>query len=399
MIDSVLRFLSHGLTYASPWQVVLFTLIVTHITIASVTIFLHRHQAHRALELHPVVSHFFRVSLWLTTATVTKEWVAVHRKHHARCETPEDPHSPKVKGIREVLFRGAELYRAEADRAETLRNFGQGTPADWLENTVYTPHTYKGIALMFAIDVALFGALGITVWAVQMLWIPIFAAGVINGIGHYWGYRNHDCADASTNIVPWGILIGGEELHNNHHAFAQSARLSSKFWELDIGWYYIQALQLVGLARVRKVAPKPRLAPVPKAQVDLESLQAILAYRYDLAAAYAKSLRKVCREEAARLRRAHSPEFKTLKQARKWLGTDASRWTDQQRAKAAQAVAASDVVRKLVEMRASLNAIWERQTTSRAELVAELQTWCNAAEQSGIEALERLSLRVRCYAV
>src|SRR5512143_1921490 len=232
------------------WGYVVVALALTHVTIAGVTIFLHRCQAHRALDLHPIPSHFFRFWLWLTTGMITKEWAAIHRKHHAKCETPEDPHSPQVLGINRVLWGGVLLYRNESKNRETMERYGHGTPDDWLEHKLYTPYNFAGVALMALIDVALFGLVpGLAIFAVQMVWIPFWAAGVINGIGHYWGYRNFGCADASTNIVPWGILIGGEELHNNHHAYATSAKLSNKWYEFDIGWMYIRILESLRLAQ------------------------------------------------------------------------------------------------------------------------------------------------------
>ncbi len=240
----------------SVWGFVGVALLLTHVTIASVTIFLHRHQAHHALSLNPVISHFFRFWLWLTTGIVTREWVAIHRKHHARCETAEDPHSPRYKGILCVVFGGYWLYRTEARKQETLHKFGLGTPDDWLENKIYAVYPWLGITLMALIDLALFSWPGLIIFVVQMLWIPFWAAGVINGLGHYWGYRGFETSDASTNILPWGILIGGEELHNNHHAYAASARLSSKWWEIDLGWVYIRFLAMCRLARVRRLAPR-----------------------------------------------------------------------------------------------------------------------------------------------
>ena len=242
MVDAVLSFLDTGLLDFAWWQIVIYTLVVTHITIAGVTIYLHRCQAHRALDLHPVVSHFFRFWLWFTTGMVTREWAAIHRKHHARCETPDDPHSPQTRGLRKVLLEGSELYREEARNRETIEKFGHGTPDDWIERHLYTPYSYLGVYFTLALCVTLFGAIGLTVFAIQMLWIPITAAGIINGVGHYYGYRNWDCPDASTNVFPWGILIGGEELHNNHHAFASSAKLSAKWYEFDIGWMYIRIM-------------------------------------------------------------------------------------------------------------------------------------------------------------
>jgi stearoyl-CoA desaturase (delta-9 desaturase) len=285
------------------WGYVVVALVLTHITIAAVTIFLHRHQAHRALDLHPIPSHFFRFWLWLTTGMVTREWAAIHRKHHAKCETEEDPHSPQTRGIRKVMWEGAELYRAEAMNQDTLQRYGHGTPDDWLERNVYR-RSVLGVSIMLVIDVIAFGALGLTVWAVQMAWIPIWAAGVVNGIGHYWGYRNYDCVDASRNISPWGILIGGEELHNNHHSFATSAKLSSKWYEFDIGWMYIRILEMLGLAKVKKTIPQPKFGE-PKAVPDFDTLQAVVTHRYDVMTRYMRSLRRLCAEEAERLKAAH----------------------------------------------------------------------------------------------
>ncbi len=235
------------------WGYVAYTLVMTHVTIASVTIYLHRYSAHGALELHPVVEHFFRFWLWMTTGMVTKEWTAVHRKHHARVEKVGDPHSPHVFGIWKVLFEGTELYKIEAANTDTLEVFGSGTPDDWIERKLYTPHhEMLGVGIMLVVNVLLFGPIGITVWAIQMVWIPFFAAGVINGVTHYWGYRNFDTPDESRNLVPWGIIIGGEELHNNHHMYPTSARLSKKWWEFDIGWFYIRVLVALYLARVKR---------------------------------------------------------------------------------------------------------------------------------------------------
>jgi len=379
------------------WQLVLITLALTHVTIAAVTIFLHRCQAHRSLDLHPVVSHFFRFWLWLTTGMVTREWAAIHRKHHARCETPEDPHSPQTRGIRTVLFRGAELYGEEALNRETIEKFGHGCPDDWLERTVYTGHPVLGVTLMAIIDLILLGPVGISVWAVQMMWIPVNAAGIINGIGHYWGYRNFDSADASRNISPWGILIGGEELHNNHHSFPTSAKLSAKWYEFDLGWAYIRLLSMLGLARVKKVMPKPRFVS-PKTRPDGESLNALLAYRHDIMSAFASHLKRACREEAKRLRDGRVAESKLVESARRWVPIDASRWTEAQQARLAEVCAASDRLRTLLEMRGELTALWVRSTASSDQLVSQLQGWCQRAEASGVRALEDLSLRVRCYA-
>jgi stearoyl-CoA desaturase (Delta-9 desaturase) len=376
------------------WGYVVYTLLLTHITIAAVTIYLHRHQAHRALDLHPLPSHFFRFWLWLTTGMVTKEWAAIHRKHHAKCETPEDPHSPQILGIRKVLFQGAELYRDEAEKRETLERYGHGTPDDWLERHVYARHNVLGIVLMLVIDVVLFGFIGLTVWAVQMMWIPFFAAGVINGIGHYWGYRNFQPGDASRNIVPWGILIGGEELHNNHHAYASSARLSNRWYEFDIGWMYIRVLEAVGLARVRKVAPRLKL--VAKTRCDGATLQAVLTHRYEVLAKYAKTLRTTCAAEMRSLRAsAVSVDWAALK---RWLHIDTSTLPEPEREQRDQVLQASRVLATVYTMRDELAALWQRSTASRDELVHQLEDWCRRAEASGIEALQVFSRRLRCYA-
>lgn len=289
-MSAFLNFLSHGLLNFSVWQMVVYTLIMTHITIVGVTVFLHRNQAHRALDLHPIVSHFFRFWMWLTTGQLTKAWAAIHRKHHAKCETEEDPHSPVTRGLSTVLWQGADLYRMEQKNQETLDKYGKGTPDDWMERKVYTPFTFYGIVLMFIINFVLFGFAGMTIWAIQMAWIPFWAAGVINGIAHCWGYRNFDSPDAATNISPWGILIGGEELHNNHHTFATSAKFSTKWYEFDLGWFYIQVLSALGLAKVKKTQPKATY--VANSKVDEHTLEAVIKNRYQVMATYASSLEK-----------------------------------------------------------------------------------------------------------
>ena len=390
--DLFLHWLANGYLDWSWWQITIFTLVLTHITIAAVTIFLHRCQAHRALELHPIVSHFFRFWLWLTTGMVTKEWASIHRKHHAKCETIDDPHSPQVLGIKTVLTRGAELYKQEAANQETLDKFGHGTPDDWLERNVYSKFSWQGVGLMLIIDVFLFGGIGLTVWAVQMLWIPITAAGVINGIGHFWGYRNFDCEDASRNIVPWGILIGGEELHNNHHTFATSAKLSNKWYEFDIGWMYIQMMSAVGLATVKKTPPKLQLSDLRPA--DHDTLEAIIANRYEIMARYSKTLRRFFSNEVQHMQvlAVH------LKDARTWLAKDESRLTEEEKLKLEELMAGNAQLRKMIEMRRDLQAIWSRSNSSREQLVSQLHAWCQRAEESGLTSLREFSLRLRRYA-
>jgi stearoyl-CoA desaturase (delta-9 desaturase) len=397
MFDAVLDFLSNGFAHAATWQVVVFTLIATHITIASVTIFLHRCQAHRALELHAIPSHFFRFWLWLTTGMVTKEWAAIHRKHHAKCETEEDPHSPITRGIGKVLLEGAELYREESKNRETMEKYGHGTPDDWLEHNVYSKYSWQGVGLLLIIDVLLFGAIGLTVWAVQMLWIPITAAGIINGLGHYWGYRNYDCTDASTNIFPIGILIGGEELHNNHHTFGTSAKLSSKWYEFDIGWLYIRILESLGLAKVKKIAPAPKFDR-KKLVADFDTLQAVIANRYDVMAKYAKSLRRAWHDEFEQLADKGKLETKFLKASKKLLQREPAKLAAPQQQQLTELFAHSKALKTMHEMRVELAAIWERSHSSREQLLQQLQDWCARAEASGIKALQEFSLRLRSYA-
>ncbi len=388
-----MSFLFPGVFDLPWWGYVLTTLALTHVTIAAVTIFLHRCQAHRALELAPLPSHFFRFWLWLTTGMITREWAAIHRKHHARCETADDPHSPQVLGLNRVLWGGVFLYVRESHNAETLARFGQGTPEDWIERNLYTPLHKYGVVLMALIDLALFGPLpGALIWGVQMIWIPFWAAGVINGIGHYWGYRNFGCADASSNIVPWGILIGGEELHNNHHAFATSAKLSNRWYEFDIGWLYIRILAILGMARVKKVAPTPRLV-APRPVVDLATLQAVIAHRYDVLSRYAKYLRELYRQEMDGL--ADRTQFRGL---RRWLEVDAREVPADLRARLDALLARSQPLATVYSMREELAEIWSRTNASAEQLVKALQDWCGKADASGIAQLREMSLRLRSYA-
>jgi stearoyl-CoA desaturase (Delta-9 desaturase) len=392
-ISALINWMANGLLNLSWWQIVLYALVTTHITIASVTIYLHRHQAHRALDLGPIPSHFFRFWLWLSTGQVTKAWAAIHRKHHAKCETPEDPHSPVTRGIEVVFWRGAELYRAEAKNKETLDKYGHGTPDDWIERNVYTKHSAMGIVLMLLINLALFGAAGLTVWAVQMAWIPVTAAGVINGIGHYWGYRNFEAPDASTNIIPWGILIGGEELHNNHHTYPTSAKFKVKPYEFDIGWHYIQALQFIGWAKVKKTTPKMVYGDI-KPVADEKTLEALIANRYEVMANYARGLRGVCHQELDALK-AKGADLSVFKAAQKLLHRDDDRLSDAAKSQIQQARAASPSLDKMVAMREELRQMWTNRALTREQLAKDLQAWCTRAEASGIEALREFSMRLR----
>ena len=395
--DTVVNLLAHGLLGASWWQMVLAALVMTHITIAGVTIFLHRSQAHRALELHPIMSHFFRLWLWLTTGMVTKEWVAIHRKHHAKCETEEDPHSPVTRGIDTVFWKGSELYRAEAKNQETLAKYGHNTPDDWIERHLYTPYSWQGVALMMIVNVALFGAAGVTIWAVQMIWIPVTAAGIINGIGHYWGYRNFEAVDASTNISPWGIIIGGEELHNNHHTYPTSAKLSVKPYEFDIGWLYIRIMETVGLATVRKTPPQLRLGAI-KPVADNKTLEALIANRYEVMARYAKAVRQAVGSELERLKAQGgqgSARLAQMRLARQWLHRDADKIPQKIKPELERAVGQSPSLAKFMTMREELRQLWTRTNVSAEQLVVDLQAWCKRAEESGIASLQDFARNLR----
>jgi stearoyl-CoA desaturase (Delta-9 desaturase) len=395
---------SHGLIDLPWWGYVVVTLVMTHVTIAAVTIYLHRSQAHRALDLHPVVAHFFRFWLWLTTGMLTKEWVAIHRKHHAKVETPDDPHSPQTRGIETVLLQGTELYRAESRNLETMEKYGTGTPDDWIEHDLYTRFGWQGVGLMLAVNLTLFGPIGATIWAIQMMWIPVTAAGVINGIGHYWGYRNYACADASTNIVPWGIVIGGEELHNNHHAYGTSAKLSSQWYEFDIGWMYIRILASLKLATVRKVAPQLKFDRT-KVVADLATLQSVITHRYAVMTSYARSLKDACAAElASRKARsasdaAASPsKAPSARHVKHWLLVDPAKLSELDRVRLADALANSKALATAYAMRQELGALWERSTESSEQLLTRLQDWCHRAEASGLAPLQQFSLKLKRYA-
>jgi stearoyl-CoA desaturase (delta-9 desaturase) len=381
------------------WGHVVAALALTHITIAAVTIYLHRCQAHRALDLHPAVAHFFRFWLWLTTGMVTKEWAAIHRKHHAKCETVEDPHSPQIFGINRVLWGGVFLYAKESFNRETLERYGHGTPDDWIERNLYSVHSYVGVFLLLGLYALAFGLVpGVLIWLVQIAWIPFWAAGVINGIGHFWGYRNWEvpAPDASRNIVPWGLLIGGEELHNNHHAFPASAKLSAKWYEFDIGWMYIRVLEMLGLSTVKKLAPKPRFS-APKPAADLDTLHAVIANRYDVLSRYAHSLKRTYAEEIERLAHWSPRDAEVLKSLKRAL-LRGQALAENERLRLSEALKGSRALATLVTMRQELVALWERSSASKEQLLRQLQDWCHRAEASGIVPLMDFSRRLRSYA-
>lgn len=386
-----------GLIVLPWWAYILVALAMTHVTIVSVTIYLHRHQTHRALELHPLISHFFRFWLWLTTGMVTKEWVAIHRKHHARCETEEDPHSPQVLGLNKVLWEGAELYRKESKNSETLVKFGHNTPDDWIERHLYTAHSASGVVVMLIINLLCFGALGLSIWAIQMIWIPFFAAGIINGVGHYYGYRNFECPDAATNIIPIGILIGGEELHNNHHTYASSAKFSCKPWEFDIGWAYIKALAAFRLATVKKIAPIPAYTPT-KDTCDLDTVKAVIHNRFQIMARFAREvLHQVHAEEVRKAAVSNSQAAQLLKRARRLMVREKTLIGEADHKRLQEILATNSTLHTVYLMKERLQDVWRRSAVSQEQLLVALQEWCLQAEATGIQALREFSAKIRTY--
>ncbi len=385
-----LDLLQNGILGLSGWTKVLVTVVMLQVSLMATTLYLHRDQAHRAIDLHPALRHFFRFWMWLTSGMVTREWVAVHRKHHALCEKPGDPHSPVVFGLKKVLLEGAELYRVDARNPEVVAKYSRGTPDDWLERKFYLPHTTLGIYTLLTVNVLLFGVIGITIFAIQMAAMPILSAGIINGLGHNTGYRNFESDDAATNLYPIAFLIGGEELHNNHHAFPSSAKFSVRPWEFDIGWMYITIFKALGLCKVRRVAPEPQFAPAPR-QVDIETLKAVLVNRMHVLRDYsAKVTLPVFRREAevdAAARRL-SPR---LLIRRPQLLDDAAR------ARLAALLDNNQALRTVHEFRLQLVAVWEHANVSNELLVRQLREWCTRAEASGIEALQEFSARLRGY--
>jgi len=385
-----------GLLNLSLWGYILAALIVTQITIAGVTIYLHRCQAHRALTLHPIVSHFFRFWLWLTTGMVTSEWVAIHRKHHAATEKEGDPHSPVVLGIKKVLWEGVELYRTASKDEALVAKYSHGAPDDWLERNVYKRFCGTGIVILFFIDALLFGIPGISIWALQMLWIPLWAAGVINGIGHYWGYRSFETEDASTNIIPWAFWIGGEELHNNHHTFASSAKFSVKWWEFDIGWFYIRCLSFLGLAKVKKLPP--RLArDKQKLQVDLETVRAVVGNRFQVMSHYYKRVVRPSLKHEKRQRTMNKDDKALLQRAGMLLRRREGLLSPRSTSRLEALLERYERLRMVYAYRQSLQDIWLKTATTQKELIEALQAWCRQAEESGVEVLRQFAEQIKSY--
>ena len=391
-MTAVLDWLSNGFWDLSALGLILFTLVVTHITIISVTVYLHRHSAHRAVDLHPLLQHFFRFWLWLTTGMITKEWTAIHRKHHAFCETPEDPHSPKIQGLSKIVWQGTEAYKAATRQPEIMQRFGSGTPDDWLERNVYSSHNAVGITLLAFINVALFGAIGLTIWAIQMVWIPMFGAGVINGIGHAWGYRNFECPDAATNIVPWAILIGGEELHNNHHTYPNSAKLSQRPWEIDVGWLWIRLFQTFNLAQPRSTGPIARKIP-GRRSLDLDTVWALLNDRFSVMSKYADEVVKPLVEQELDTTR------RLVRKAKKALTRDVSLVDAAARARIDALIDANPTIKIIYEFRLRLQEVWAKRGGNAEEMLQALKQWCIDAEATGIQALRDFVTELQTYTI
>ena len=383
-----------GLLDVSVWTLVIWTLLSCHFTLLSVTVFLHRAQAHRSVELHPALQHCFRFWLWLTTGMVTREWVAVHRKHHARTETEEDPHSPQIYGIKKVLLEGAELYREATAIESDMEQYGKGTPDDWLERHVYSRYVHLGISLLAVIEFALFGLAGIAVFAIQMLCIPVLAAGVINGLGHFWGYRNFETADSATNLTPFAAIICGEELHNNHHAYPSSARFSLRRWEFDLGWAYLSAFRWLGLAKIRRVAPQPVFRGGIE-QMEMDTVKAIISSRLHVLDNYARSVMKPV--HANTLKSLDKSERKPLKQVARDLFKGQAMLDESARARVAAAMANKDALLTVYEFQDRLQAIWHAAGASQEALLHALQDWCRQAEETGIDYLQDFADRLRGY--
>ncbi|MBL4660663.1 MAG: fatty acid desaturase [Alcanivoracaceae bacterium] len=392
---NILNFLQHGLLDFSLFQIIVTLLIATQITILAVTLYLHRDQTHKGLKLHPVIQHFFRFHLWMTTGMLTKDWVAIHRKHHATCETKDDPHSPQFHGIKTVLYSGVELYTIERHNQKTLDKYGRGTPDDWLEKYIYTKFHFWGIALMFLIDVALFGAIGITFWAIQVIWIPFFAAGVINGLGHWSGYRNYSTNDCSTNLTRFGVIIGGEELHNNHHAFPSSCKFSHIKGEYDWGWFVIRALKAVGLAKINKTVPVLEQRKDSANTVDLEAVKAMLTHKVNLLQVYVKDVIKPAISQEYDLR---SQQFK--KSSDKFINSMSIDWRfldDEAREIFKQYINTSPTIETIIKYRDELKEIWESKGKSTDQMIEAIREWCQKAEKSGVEVLQVYAKKLQTY--
>jgi stearoyl-CoA desaturase (delta-9 desaturase) len=394
MPDSLISFASRGLTQGSWGTWIVYVLVVTQLTIFTVTLYLHRSQTHRGVDFHPVLAHFFRFWSWISTGMVTKEWVAIHRKHHAKVETEEDPHSPQIYGIKKVFWDGVGLYRDASHNLDDMEKYGRGTPDDWIERHIYTPRAYWGPGLMLVINMVLFGVVGIAVWAIQMAWIPFWAAGFVNGIGHWWGYRNFESADTSTNLSPWGVWIGGEELHNNHHAFPSSAKFALRKWEFDIGWAAIRLFEMLRLSKVLRVAPTLDVRPNMNLP-DADTVKAVLSHRFHVMSDYFRGvIAPTLREEAGK---AGAGIAALPRRLRKALG-NGGRWLDAaSRERMTAFTEKHPQLRTVCEFRARLAALTERNGRNADGMLDGLKEWCREAEATGIRTLAEFAARLKGY--
>ena len=385
-----MSFLRYGLVELPFWGYCLVTFLTIQVMFLGVTLYLHRDHSHGGLILHPALRHVFRFWLWFSSGVVTREWVAVHRCHHAHADEPGDPHSPVLFGLRRVLLEGAELYRDAARDPHLLRSYGRGTPDDWLERHLYTPYAYAGIVFFVGAHLILFGIPGIIMIAVHLAAMPFCAAGVISGLGHALGYRSFEMPSRATNLVPWALLLGGEELHNNHHAFPRSARFAVQPWEIDIGWLWIRLFRALGLARVRWDAPRPHLER-RRREVDAETVSALFTNRMHVLRDYGRRVvLPVCRELAAREGQgALPPSAPTL------LIRHPAVLADEARRKLRELLEKHEVLRRVVEYRESLQQLWN---DSPARALTPLRDWCQAAEESGIGALREFAQGLPAYA-
>jgi stearoyl-CoA desaturase (delta-9 desaturase) len=382
----------YGIVELPFWGYALVTFGLIQLMFLGITLYLHRDQSHGGLALHPVLRHFFRFWLWFSSGTVTRQWVAVHRRHHAYADQPGDPHSPVIFGLKKVVLEGYELYTAAARNPEILEYYGRGTPDDWLERKLYSRWPAAGIVLFIVAEIVLFGVPGIAMMAIHLAAQPFFAGGIINGVGHRLGYRSFEMPSTATNILPWGLLIAGEELHNNHHAFPSSARFAVQPWEIDIGWWWIRLFQALGLAEVRRVAPQPHLLP-SRSTLDADTAGALFTNRMHVLRDYARRVvRPVCRELARREPQGALPRITPMLLIRHpaLLAEEARRMLN-------ELLGRYEVLRAVVEFREGLQHAWNSAAANQANGVQQLRDWCARAEASGIRALREFAVGLRNY--
>lgn len=398
MIDTIIGLLVAGLADWTWWQMLIFFLVTYHLTVITVTVYLHRHMAHQSVDLNPVLRVFFRLWLYFGTGMDPREWTAVHRKHHAVCETEEDPHSPKVYGIKRVLIGGAELYGESIidNKDGMLEKYTRGCPDNWFERNIFQ-NRHTGIMILLGIEIILFGFPGMIIWAGQMMSIPVMAAGVINGIGHYWGYRNYESPDMSKNIVPWGIIVGGEELHSNHHTYPNSAKFSSKWWEFDLGWFYICLFSFLGLAKVHHAGRPATSHDKSKSTIDINTAMGAINDRFRIMADYANKVVNPLIKDA--MKHADVETKSLLKGAKRLLCQDPNMVTDEQenKQKIEQILNVSDRLRTVYQLKLDLQKVWKQRVKSRDEIMSAFKAWMDEAENSGINVVKDFASYLKTY--